>query len=315
MTGPRISGMAGSSLGPVHTGPILTPASTRGVSSDGAPVAPVGRPTPVPVTLAGRLAAAELGDLVSTANVEMTLEAATRALQHGRADDVLGILDPIWRDDVASDSPWYLRAAALEVLGRTSDAESILRDAIARLPRSAALLYLLGVHAAARGQGDAALVASAHALQVHPEEPLLLVQRAALRRAAGAHDDADALIARARWAAPDLPVDRWLELLTERAMPASAQFGLTLLEPTASAAARITRGHVRATPLGATYIASSQTHLRAVQRAQSRAVAWPALLLGGGVILAAMVPPLRAAGVALAVAGLIALARSSSPRR
>lgn len=172
-----------------------------------------------PITLAGRL---DVGDtLPDTTRLALALESATRALLHGRADQILSELDGVWSQQLAVDSPWYLRTAALQLLGRTSDAEQVLRDAIARLPRSAAMLYLLGVHTAHRGQYDAARLANDHALALHPTEPLLWLQRAALAEADAMHGTAEAMLQQVLKLDPSLPARQWLATLTRLGARAS----------------------------------------------------------------------------------------------
>ena len=177
-----------------------------------------------PISLAGRL---EHGDTVpETTDLAMALESATRAMQKGRPDLVLSDLDRVWSDSLASDSPWYLRGAALQLLGRTSDSEQVLRNAVERLPRSAAILYLLGVHTSNRAHLDAAKIASDHAVALHPNEPLLWLQRAALAFRSGQTETAAALTAHAETLEPAFPVPQWLETLialTEREAPAAGQ--------------------------------------------------------------------------------------------
>lgn len=164
-----------------------------------------------PIILAGRL---EVGDqLPDTTQLALALESATRHLQHGRADAVLAALDAVWSQQLAADSPWYLRSGALQLLGRTADAEQVIRDAIARLPRSAAILYLLGVHTAHRGHPDAAKLANDHALSLHPTEPLLWVQRAALAQSNGIPDVVTAIISHVASLEPSFPADDWLLML------------------------------------------------------------------------------------------------------
>jgi len=163
-----------------------------------------------PITLAGRL---DQGDtLPDTTELALALESATRAMQNGRADQVLSALDAVWSDQLAADSPWYLRTAALQLLGRMGDAEQVMRDAITRLPRSAALLYLLGVHTAHRGQTEAARLANDHALALHPTEPLLWLQRAALTRA-DMPGTADAILDNVLAMEPHFPAAHWLTTL------------------------------------------------------------------------------------------------------
>lgn len=211
---------------------------TAGPRASGAPT-PQPAPLPLrddaPISLGGRL---ELGDqLPATTTLAVALESATRALQNGRADLVLSELDAVWSAKLGSDSPWYLRTAALQLLGRTDDAEQVLRDAVARLPRSAAMLYLLAVHTAHRGQFDAARLASDHALALHPTEPLLVLQRAALLQRASDGDAAARLLAQVLEHDPDVPAAQWLATLAklgERA-PAgstpSAQCAVARLTP------------------------------------------------------------------------------------
>ena len=169
-----------------------------------------GREDP-PISLGGRLDAGDL--LPETTQLALALESATRAMQNGRADQVLQELDAVWSNQLAADSPWYLRTAALQLLGRMSDAEQVMRDAIARLPRSAALLYLLGVHTAFRGQGDAARLANDHALSLHPTEPLLWLQRAALLQNAGMQAEAAAILEQVQTTEPAYPSSHWLSTL------------------------------------------------------------------------------------------------------
>lgn len=177
-----------------------------------APSAPGASPRDdAPISLAGRL---DVGDVLpDTTQLALALESATRALQSGRADVVLAELDAVWSQQLDADSPWYLRSGALQLLGRTSDAEQVIRDAITRLPRSAAMLYLLGVHTAHRGHPDAAKMANDHALSLHPTEPLLWLQRAALAQRNGIPDVAAALRSHVQSFEPAFPADDWLLML------------------------------------------------------------------------------------------------------
>jgi tetratricopeptide (TPR) repeat protein len=216
----RVGGDGG--IPPVFTGPVFTgvPASGR-VAGAVPPVdpalagdtgvaeaVPVAQPT---ITLAGRLAS---GDALPAAPaLAIALERATRALQGGRAHEVLAALDTVWSSQLAHDSPWYLRAAALELLARHDDAAGLLREAIAQLPSSPALLYLLGVHATVAGDDAAAQLATAHAHELHPEDPVLLVLRAAVLSRGGLPFEANALLSRAVALAPTLPVRDWFAVL------------------------------------------------------------------------------------------------------
>jgi tetratricopeptide (TPR) repeat protein len=175
------------------------------------PVAPLNPASDAPIALGGRLDAG--GQLPEITALALALEKATRAMGAGRADLVLSVLDPVWSDRLGSDSPWYLRTAALQLLGRTNDAEQVMRDAIERLPRSAAMLYLLGVHSTCRGQLDAARLANDHALMQHPNEPLLLLQRAALMQASDSPLSLAPLLEQICTLAPSMPITQWFTTL------------------------------------------------------------------------------------------------------
>ncbi|MCU0625814.1 MAG: hypothetical protein MUF21_04900 [Gemmatimonadaceae bacterium] len=223
----RIGGVGGEpSIPSILTGPVVT--GIPGSARVGTPVAPVDPVPPVvpgaaeatplaDVALAGRLATGDV--LPEPAALALALEQATRALQGGRAHDVLATLDATWSARLAHDAPWYLRAAALELLARGDDAAAVLRDAIAALPRSAALLYLLGVHALAGGDDGAAQLATSHAVALHPDDPVLLTLRAAIEMRAGRAPEAEALLARASTRAGALPVREWFAALVR--MPAT----------------------------------------------------------------------------------------------
>jgi len=239
---------------PVRTGipPIIGDTEPRPLpqAAPGSAAAPGTRDDP-PITLGGRL---QQGDrLPETTRLALALESATRAIQNGRADVVLTELDAVWSNQLASDSPWYLRTAALQLLGRMSDAEQVMRDAIATVPRSAAILYLLGVHTANRGQIDASRVANDHALSLHPNEPLLLLQRAALAQSSGRSETVAEILAHVQTLAPSFPASHWLVTLARlgersgRATPAM-QRAIERLTPSSVPAIRDVS---RSTPLSA----------------------------------------------------------------
>jgi len=221
MTIPPLVG-GGGALPPFRLPVLTAPVSTVGPARVGAEPTLLPKGTPAtatgtglrddaPISLAGRL---EQGDVLpDTTKLALALESATRALQSGRAGAVLAELDAVWSHQLAADSPWYLRIGALQLLGRTVDAEQVLRDAVSRLPRSAAILYLLGVHIMHRGQVEAAKLANDHALALHPTEPLLWLQRAALAKQNGLPDLAASTMQHAQTLAPTFPADDWLSML------------------------------------------------------------------------------------------------------
>lgn len=255
MTIPPIQGGVGGSPSfkvPLLTAPVLT--GVPPIVDDVQLILPLGAPptqTPAPgtsprkdppISLAGRL---EQGDLLpETTKLAVALESATRALQNGRPDLVLAELDAVWSNQLAADSPWYLRTGALQVLGRMDDAESVIRDAIARLPRSAALLYLLSVHTAHRGQADAARLANDHALALHPTEPLLWLQRAALTQASGMAETAAAILEHVQQLEPGFPAAPWLSTLSRLGQPR----GRTPTPTMQRAVLRLTPGSLTAMP-------------------------------------------------------------------
>jgi tetratricopeptide (TPR) repeat protein len=282
-----------------------------------------------PISLAGRL---DSGDaLPETTQLALALESATRALQSGRPEQVLTELDAIWSHQLLADSPWYLRTAALQLLGRMTDAEQVMRDAIERLPRSAALLYLLGVYTSNRGHPDAARLANDHALALHPTEPLLWLQRAALASQSGMHDTAAAILARVQLMEPAFPAAQWLTtlvrlggaatrsatpgvqraierltpssvaLVSDKPAPVSAstvsvletaiRYGLTLLESPTQSARSTTHNHGAADPA----ILYAQMPSRSESQPPTRVTppTWDAWILVSGLLVLAFVPPLR----------------------
>jgi len=368
MTIPPIQ-TGGAGFPPVRQAPLTAPVLTGvpPVVSDEALLRPFasppaqagtathGRQDP-PISLGGRL---DQGDVLPDATrLALSLESATRALQHGRASQVLAELDAVWSNQLAADSPWYLRTAALQLLGRTSDAEQVLRNAIERLPRSAAILYLLGVHTSNKAQYEAAKLASDHALALHPTEPLLWLQRAALAQRAGQPELVASLLQQIATLQPSFPAAQWLATLaalgdgrarsrtpsvpqaiprlTPSSLPAlsalpaaeasaaqtsallpalesALRYGLTLLDsPTQSARTAIGASgpDERGVSDGATWMAGAQHQPPPAPAPQ---VSWPVLALAAGVIVIALVPPLRT--VALLWCGGVLLHWLARPTR
>lgn len=347
MTIPPIHGSIGPSTPrriPVLTAPVST--GVPPIIGDEPLVLPQGAPAAgstatgaslrqdPPISLAGRLDAGDV--LPDTTQLALALESATRALQNGRADLVLTELDAVWSNQLASDSPWYLRTAALQLLGRMGDAEQVMREAIEQLPRSAAMLYLLGVHCADRGQPDAARLANDHALALHPAEPLLWLQRAALLQNDALPGTAAAILEHVLSMEPTFPASVWLETLaklgvranrtptptlqraiarlTPSGLPAivehpaspsvsapaalsltvldtALRYGLTLLEsPTQSAR---TATHVRVTADTPTIYAERFASGTSAPASRTELPSWESLLLIAGLVVIALVPPLR----------------------
>jgi hypothetical protein len=274
MTIPPLNG-AGSGVPPLRSHPLTAPVLTGIplVNADDAIALPQGAPSPsasntsrredAPIWLAGRL---ELGDVLpETTPLAVALESATRALQQGRPDQVLSALDTVWSDQLLTDSPWYLRTAALELLGRTGDAEQVLRDAIARLPRSAAMLYLLGIHTLQRGQPDAARLANDHALALHPLEPLLWLQRAALAAGRQLPEATSGILQHVESLDPGYPAEQWLATLSQlgptrgrSATPgASRVIGLLVAESEAAVAEPVGASDERTPPLATSVLESA----------------------------------------------------------
>ena len=332
---------SGSAVPPSRV-PVLTAPVSTGVppivgdealhTPRGAPASPsAATRADAPISLGGRL---DTGDaLPETTRLAMALESATRAMQNGRPEQVLSALDAVWSSQLAADSPWYLRAAALQLLGRMTDAEQVMRDAIERLPRSAALLYLLGVHTSYRGHPDAARLANDHALALHPTEPLLWLQRAALAAQSGMPDTAAAILERVRTTEPAYPATQWLATLLRlngvatRSPTPGAQRAIGRLTP--SSVARIseqksappsasvvpsllenavrygltllespTQSARSATPLHtsvdpAVQYAAVLAHTAPPQSVRSDAATWEPLVLVTGIAVIAFVPPLR----------------------
>jgi hypothetical protein len=307
---------------PVNTGVPPTIDDHAAVLPNGQPPKSAGnafRDDP-PISLAGRL---HVGDVLpETTQLALALEAATHALQHGRADTVLTALDAVWSSELASDSPWYLRAAALQLLGRTADAEQVMRAAIAKLPQSAALLYLLAVHLTRRGLLEAAQLASDHALTLHPTEPLLWLQRAALTRNLGSMGDAHSMLETVAAESPAFPAAQWLDTLVRLGEPASpsatpvllpleaaVRYGLSLLEsPTQSARTATHATHASVTNRMSGAHATVLAERAILTAARPEPPAWEALVLIGALIAIVAAPPLRLPALIVSGATVLLLA-------
>ncbi len=152
---------------PVITPPVITPAVAMRPAAPPAAETPA-LPTPAPAPeRAPAPARARIERVVPLAD---PLDAARIALSEGRAAEALSTLP-----DGPDSSPERdaLEAAALQQLGRHTDAERAYRRALAREPDIGAWWAGLGISLDADGRGDEALDAFRQAQRRGPLDPAL----------------------------------------------------------------------------------------------------------------------------------------------
>lgn len=137
---------------------------------------------------------------------EVLLAVVRDALESGKPDAALGLLDELWSADVTREDCWYLRGQALYELERFAEAGEVAGQGLARAPRSAALLFLLSNCELELSNLPGAERAIAGALALLPEHPVLLSRYAELLARAGRLDEAGDLLERAAAAAPGHPL-------------------------------------------------------------------------------------------------------------
>jgi Flp pilus assembly protein TadD len=130
-------------------------------------------------------------------SLQVALEEARQGIVRNEPHRALEALDRVWTDDLIDEEPWYLRGGALGLLGRTADAEEIVRTGLARRPTSVALHLLNAIVRLDVSSLTEAQTSLTRALSIRPDEPLLLAQLAVVAHRQGRTADAQMLIARA----------------------------------------------------------------------------------------------------------------------
>jgi Flp pilus assembly protein TadD len=150
-------------------------------------------------TLAGLLAESTVAERTPAdpLALHVALEEARQGIVRNEPHRALEALDRVWTDDLIDEEPWYLRGGALGLLGRTADAEEIVRTGLARRPTSVALHLLNALVQLDVTSLTEAQTSLTRALSIRPDEPLLLAQLAVVAHRQGRTADAQMLIARA----------------------------------------------------------------------------------------------------------------------
>ncbi len=161
------------------------------------PVSPAADATSGPLSDAGRAGidlAALLGggadalvtrERPSAVALATVLERARASLVRGDAGDALAALDDAWEGAMRTESGWYLRSAALTVLGLPGEAERVLQQSLVPRGGSVALLFLQSVVRSALGDTAGARESLLAAEARRPAEPVLMAWRAVLTARAG----------------------------------------------------------------------------------------------------------------------------------
>ena len=128
--------------------------------------------------------------------LEVGLEQARGALLRNRPGDALMTLDPIWDTARGTEEGWYLRSAALMVIGLPGECERVANEGLVARPASLALRFLQSLVRMSLGDLAGARFVLQLALQRAPTDPLLLVQQALIQAKQGDSRPADALFGR-----------------------------------------------------------------------------------------------------------------------
>lgn len=141
--------------------------------------------------------------------MEMGLETARRQLLQRQPAESLASLDAVWARAEGSEEGWYLRAGALTVLGHPQEGDSVAGEGLETQPQSLALRLVQSVARAIVGDLSGARAALYPALDVAPDDPVLLAQQAVVLARQGHSDDAADLLEQIADAAPEHPALAW----------------------------------------------------------------------------------------------------------
>ncbi len=158
---------------PLACGPLMSASASQ-------VAAPLGRETETLVTC----------EPVSAVVMASALERARVSLVRGDAGDALAALDEAQDGAMRTESGWYLRSAALTLLGLPEEAERVLQQALVLRGGSVALLFLQSIVRSVVGEMAEARESLLGAEARRPAEPALLAWSAVLRaRASGRSGD------------------------------------------------------------------------------------------------------------------------------
>ena len=184
--------------GPLGGGPLVSASASQvAVVPAVRPVSPATDAASGPLSDAGR-AGVDLAALLgggadalvmrehpSTVALATVLERARASLVRGDAGDALAALDDAWEGAMRTESGWYLRSAALTLLGLPGEAERVLQQALVPRGGSVALLFLQSIVRSALGDTAGARESLLSAEARRPAEPALMAWRAVLTARAG----------------------------------------------------------------------------------------------------------------------------------
>ena len=213
---PDITGLGGAGGVPIPpTAPVRPASPSRAL----VPVERVGPRAPTASPL-GRSGVA-LEDLLFAPDVlesreaatpvamEMGLETARRQLLQRQPAESLATLDAVWGRAEGSEEGWYLRAGALTVLGHPQEGDAVAGEGLETQPQSLALRLIQSVARALVGDLSGARAALYPALDVAPDDPVLLAQQAVVLARQGHADDAADLLQQIADATPEHPALAW----------------------------------------------------------------------------------------------------------
>ncbi len=154
-------------------------------------------------------------DLVTTREAtgtvarEVGLEQARGTLLRNHPGEALALLDGIWEGARRSEEGWYLRSAALSVLGLPVESDRVAGEGLAKWPSSLALRFFQSVARLAVGDVAGAKTVLQPALLRAPAEPVLQAQHALVQARQGDARGAEATLTRLERAWPDHPAVEW----------------------------------------------------------------------------------------------------------
>jgi hypothetical protein len=176
--------------------------------------------TATPTTPLGR-SGLDLADLLATNDLvatraptgsvalEVGLEQSRGALLRNLPGDALSALDGVWEGARRTEEGWYLRSAALTVLGLPGECDRVAGEGLALKPTSLALRFVQSFARVVLGDLPGARAALQPALDRAPFAPLLQVQHALLHARQGDTRSAEAMLSKLLRAYPDHPAVVW----------------------------------------------------------------------------------------------------------
>jgi Flp pilus assembly protein TadD len=143
------------------------------------------------------------------------LHLARHYLEMGRQQAALDVLDSATSDDLETATYWEMRSQVLAELGRNDESALAAERGLERHPEDIGLLDAFAIAESQRGFHARAAKALAKALEIDPQNPLLLAHRGFILAQGKEVEEARAAIAEAMKLAPE-----WKPVLQTRAQVA-----------------------------------------------------------------------------------------------